>query len=163
MIHILTTGGTIGGVDLNQKCATTTNPSVNITDFFQLPNLSFEYRIDPVFDKDSRLITQQNRELLVEKIRSSIFDKILITHGTYSMEDTAYYLGGLQLNKTIVLVGSFIPGSEQHTDAPFNLGYGLASLQFLDKGVYIAMNGQVFHWNNVYKNLKENRFKTLRP
>lgn len=163
MIHILTTGGTIGGVDLNQDNNVTIKSKAKITHFLQAPNLSFEHRVDRVFDKDSRLITKQDRELLVEKIQSSIFDKILITHGTYSMEDTAFYLGGLQLNKTIVLVGSFILGSEQHTDAPFNLGYAIASLQFLNKGVYIAMNGQVFHWNNVYKNLKENRFKTLRP
>lgn len=75
------------------------------------------------------------------------------------MEDTAKYLGKLNLNKTIVLVGSFILGSSENTDAPFNLGYAISSLQFLKPGVYVAMNGTIFHWENVTKNLEANKFE----
>ena len=63
------------------------------------------------------------------------------------------------LNKTIVLVGSFILGSSADTDAPFNLGYAISSLQLLKPDVYIAMNGQIFPWNNVSKNLETNKFE----
>ena len=75
------------------------------------------------------------------------------------MEDTATYLGNLNLNKTIVLTGSFVLGSSTKTDAPFNLGYAISSLQFLKPDVYVAMNGEIFHWSNVTKNLKTNKFE----
>ena len=65
----------------------------------------------------------------------------------------------LNLNKTIVLVGSLILGSSKNSDAPFNLGYAICTLQFLKPEVYVAMNGDIFHWNNVRKNLKTNRFE----
>lgn len=75
------------------------------------------------------------------------------------MENTAKYLGKLNLNKIIVLVGSFLLGSSADTDAPFNLGYAISSLQFLKPDVYVAMNGQVFHWTNVRKNIELNKFE----
>lgn len=75
------------------------------------------------------------------------------------MENTTKYIGNLNVNKTIVLVGSFILGSSAETDAPFNLGYAISSLQLLKPDVYIAMNGQIFHWNNVFKNLETNKFE----
>jgi L-asparaginase len=112
-----------------------------------------------VFKKDSRAITDEDRAQLVCKIKESAATKILITHGTFTMEDTAKYIGKLNLNKTIVLVGSFILGSSAETDAPFNLGYALSSLQLLKPDVYIAMNGQIFNWNNVSKNLETNKFE----
>ncbi|MDT0651797.1 asparaginase domain-containing protein [Autumnicola edwardsiae] len=74
------------------------------------------------------------------------------------MEDTAVYLGNKGLKKTVVLVGSFILGNSKNTDAPFNLGYAICALQFLKPGVYVAMNGRIFHWSNVTKNLEFNRF-----
>ncbi len=69
--------------------------------------------------------------LLVDKIKATSALKIIVTHGTFTMEDTAQYLGKLNLNKTIVLVGSFNLGSFGNTDAPFNLGYAISAVQFL--------------------------------
>ena len=97
-------------------------------------------------NKDSRSITDEDRQLLVDKIKASSAEKIIVTHGTFTMEDTAKYIGKLNLNKTIVLVGSFILGTSKNTDAPFNLGYAACSVQFLKPGVYIAMNGTIFNW-----------------
>ncbi|OUR98414.1 asparaginase [Flavobacteriales bacterium 33_180_T64] len=157
MIEILTTGGTIEGLDyVNENDITESN--VLIKDFLNGANVDFEYTIESVFKKDSRAINENDRKLLVSKIKSSKVSKVLITHGTYTMEDTAKYIGNLNLNKTIVLVGSFILGSSADTDAPFNLGYAISSLQFLKPDVYIAMNGQIFHWKNVTKNLETNKF-----
>ncbi|MFB9053562.1 asparaginase domain-containing protein [Formosa undariae] len=158
MITILTTGGTIEGLDyVGDKAINKTN--VSIADFLESANVDFEYTIESVFKKDSRAIKDDDREQLVRKIEETNASKILITHGTFTMEDTAKYIGKLNLKKTIVLVGSIILGSSANTDAPFNLGYAISSLQFLKPNVYIAMNGQIFLWNNVSKNLETNKFE----
>ncbi len=158
MIHIITTGGTIEGLDyVDKEGITKSNIAVN--DFLESANVDFKYTIESVFKKDSRAITDNDRKLLVRKIKKSNATKILITHGTFTMEDTAKYIGKCNLNKTIVLVGSFILGSSADTDAPFNLGYAISSLQLLKSDVYIAMNGQIFLWNNVSKNLETNKFE----
>lgn len=156
MIHIITTGGTIEGFenDLNNNEAST-----SIKDFLKSANVSFEFTIDEAFKKDSRSITEEDRENLVERIKATNSEKILITHGTFTMEDTAKYIGNRDLKKTIVLVGSFILGNSNNTDAPFNIGYAIGTIQFLKPDVYIAMNGQVFHWSNVTKNLETNKFE----
>ena len=158
MIHIFTTGGTIEGLDyLDDKGLT--ESSVTIKEFLVNANVDFEYTIESVFKKDSRAIVKNDLELLVSKIIATNATKILITHGTFTMEATAKYIGKLNLGKTIVLVGSFTLGSSANTDAPFNLGYAISSLQFLKPDVYIAMNGRIFHWNNVVKNLETNKFE----
>ncbi|WP_300435488.1 asparaginase domain-containing protein [Christiangramia sp.] len=156
MIHIITTGGTIEGLDrdLNKNKAT-----ASIQDFLESANVSFQFIIEEAIRKDSRSITEEDRAKLVKSIQLSDSEKILITHGTFTMEHTAKYIGNRSLNKTIVLVGSFILGTEKNTDAPFNLGYAISALQFLKSDVYIAMNGQVFHWSNVTKNLETNKFE----
>lgn len=158
MIHILTTGGTIEGLDyVDGKGISQSN--ISIQGFLDKANIGFDYTIESVFKKDSRAIMDDDREQLVCKIKESTATKILITHGTFTMEDTAKYIGRLNLKKTIVLVGSFILGSSENTDAPFNLGYAISSLQLLKPDVYIAMNGQIFLWNNVSKNLETNKFE----
>lgn len=159
MIHILLTGGTIEGVDYAVKDNETKNGNISIKSFFDTANVSFPYAIEEIFKVDSRFISQNDRKNLVAKIRATNSDKILITHGTFTMEDTAQCLGKLNLNKTIVLVGSFVSGSSPNTDAPFNLGYAISSLQFLKPDVYVTMHGEVFHWSNVTKNLETNKFE----
>ena len=158
-MYILTTGGTIEGVDDDLKNNELHDPNISIKHFLDAANVSIPYMIEEVFKKDSRLISYNDLELLAAKIRATNSDKILITHGTYTMEDTAVYIGNLKLNKTIVLTGSFVLGSSTKTDAPFNLGYAISSLQFLKPGVYVAMNGETFPWNNVTKNLETNKFE----
>ena len=159
MIHILLTGGTIEGVDYAVKANESINGIVSIRNFLEIANVSFPFAIQEVFKKDSRFISQDDRKNLAAEIRAANSDKILITHGTYTMEETATYLGNLKLNKTIVLTGSFVLGSSTKTDAPFNLGYAISSLQFLKPDVYVAMNGEIFHWSNVTKNLETNKFE----
>lgn len=158
MVHILTTGGTIEGLDyIEDKGIKKSN--LVLEDFLKKANVDFDYTINRVFKKDSRAISYDDREQIVGKIRESEAKKILITHGTFTMEETAAYIGRQELNKTVVLVGSFILGNSKNTDAPFNLGYALCALQFLKTGVYVAMNGRIFHWSNVTKNIEYNRFE----
>lgn len=159
MINVLTTGGTIGGLEYVNVEDKSSQKGIDISKFLMDANISEEYSIDHLFDKDSRHITLDDRKLILEKIKSSTSNNILVTHGTYTMCETAKYLGALSLDKVIILTGSFILGTQNNTDAPFNLGFAIAAIQYLDKGVYIAMNGQIFHWNNVVKNIEDNRFE----
>ncbi len=155
---ILTTGGTIEGLDyVGDNGIKKSN--ISIADFLKSANIGFEYTVERICKKDSRAIDENDRELLVNKIKETNATKILITHGTFTMEDTGKYIGKLNLGKTIVLVGSFILGTSKNTDASFNLGYAICSLQFLKPDVYIAMNGKIFLWNNVFKNLETNKFE----
>ncbi|MBP2831815.1 asparaginase [Aquimarina sp. U1-2] len=159
MINIITTGGTIEGYD-NSRNQNIGRTKISISDFLIAANVNFEYTMKSLFKKDSREITENDRLKISEQILVSKSDKILVTHGTYTMIDTAAYLGNQNLKKTIVLVGSFIFGNEKESDAPFNLGYAIGALQFLSPAVYIAMNGEIFQWNKVHKNLAINKFQS---
>ncbi|WP_370176417.1 asparaginase domain-containing protein [Leeuwenhoekiella palythoae] len=158
MIHIITTGGTIEGLDYEKQENKQKHSKITIRELIESANVSFPYIIEKAFAKDSRSITDEDRNFLLKKIKTSKAEKILITHGTFTMEDTAIYLGNKDLEKTIVLVGSFIMGDSKNTDASFNLGFAVSTLQFLKPDVYIAMNGRIFRWNNVTKNIASNKF-----
>lgn len=161
MILIITTGGTIEGIEYSNE-SENEGTLVSIQSILQNVNISQEYQIEKAFSKDSRFISNEDREILQQKIVQVNTSLILITHGTITMVETAIYLGKLHLDKTIVLVGSFILGTEKNSDATFNLSFALGALQTLSNGVYIAMNGQVFKWNNVRKNTAKNRFEKIR-
>ena len=88
-------------------------------------------------------------------------DKIVITHGTDTMEVTARALGQAIRDKTVVLTGAMVPYKFGSSDGLFNLGSSLAFVQTLPNGVYIAMNGKYFHWNNVRKNKQTGQFEEL--
>lgn len=158
MIWIITTGGTIEGLEYKDESKNIA-ATVSIESLLQKSDSSFEYQLDNAFSKDSRFISSIDRELLKTKVVAANSEKILITHGTITMVETATYLGKLDIDKTIVLVGAFILGTEKNTDAPANLDFAIAAVQKLEKGVYIAMNGKVFHWQNVIKNTAKNRFQ----
>lgn len=161
MIHVLTTGGTIGGLEYQNAEDKPNQKPLAVEDFFKTANVSFNYKIESVLNKDSRFITDKDREFLSGKIKSSTADKILVTHGTFTMVETGKFLANHQIDKTIVLTGSFILGTEAYTDAPFNLGFAISAVESLGDGVYIAMNGIVFNWDNVRKNHQANRFEAI--
>ena len=86
---------------------------------------------------------------------------IVIVHGTDTMKETAAVLGQVALGKTIVFTGAMIPYAIANSDALFNLGFATAAAQTLPAGVYVAMNGQVFAWDNVTKNKSAGVFQPL--
>ena len=110
--------------------------------------------------KDSLEMTDEDRELIRETCQNSEQDKILITHGTDTMTQTAECLLGIT-GKTIVLTGAMAPARFKETDAVFNLGLATGAAQALESGVYIAMNGQIFPAGKVKKNREQRRFETL--
>lgn len=114
--------------------------------------------------KDSRAMNQHDMENILKVIQNSPHKKIIITHGTYAMPDTAKYLkSGLKRNdQTIVFTGSLIPLiGFAPSDAPFNLGYSVAKVQELKPGIYVCMNGRIFSPEEVVKLLYEGRFISI--
>jgi L-asparaginase len=110
---------------------------------------------------DSLEMTDQDRELIAYQCNNCDESKIVITHGTDTMVDTATILAETVKNKTIVLTGAMIPIKFGSSDGLFNLGSALAFAQTLPVGVYIAMNGRYFHWDNVKKNKESGVFEEL--
>jgi len=110
---------------------------------------------------DSLEMTDDDRELILTHCQKSKSDRIIITHGTDTMVDTAHYLANGLTNKTIVLTGAMIPIVFGSSDGLFNMGAALAYVQTLEPGVYIAMNGQYFSHDNVRKNREKGLFETL--
>jgi len=110
---------------------------------------------------DSLEMTGQDRELIAHQCNSCDEDRIVITHGTDTMAETAVLLAEKVKNKTIILTGAMIPIKFGSSDGLFNLGSALAFAQTLPEGVYVAMNGRYFHWNNVRKNRQTGVFEEI--
>lgn len=159
MVTIFTTGGTFDKIYFDAKSEfhigdTQVNP------ILEEGNVTLKYQVESVFRKDSLDVTDEDRRNLCEKVAACSSERIIITHGTDTMADTAKLLASYDIaGKTIVLVGAMQPARMRYTDAPFNLGFALAAVQLLDADIYIAMNGQVFHHSNVTKNRGESRFE----
>ena len=101
---------------------------------------------------DSLDMHPANRLRVLESCRGAPEERIVITHGTDTMVETAGVLGEAGLAKTIVLTGAMIPYVFSNSDAVFNLGCAVTAVQLLPHGVFIAMNGRVFRWDRVRKN-----------
>ena len=110
---------------------------------------------------DSLEMTEADRVLIIESIYKSTEDRIIITHGTDTMVETAQAIAKDITTKTIVLVGAMIPYKFGSSDGLFNLGSALAFSQTLPPGVYIAMNGHYFNHDNCRKNKQNGYFETL--
>lgn len=111
---------------------------------------------------DSLEMTDHDRELIAHQCNSCEENKIVITHGTDTMAETAQLLASKVKKKTVVLTGAMIPIKFGSSDGLFNLGSALAFAQTLAAGVYVAMNGRYFHWDNVKKNKETGIFEEIR-
>jgi L-asparaginase len=111
---------------------------------------------------DSVNMKDQDRAIIVENCKNCDEDHIVITHGTDTMVETAKKLGETIKDKTIVLTGAMIPYRFGSSDGLFNLGSALAFVQSLPRGVYVAMNGRYFTYDNVMKNKQLGEFEELK-
>lgn len=111
---------------------------------------------------DSLEMTDKDREWIVYQCNQSTEEKIIITHGTDTMAETAGVLAKSITDKIIVLTGAMIPIKFGSSDGLFNLGSALAFVQTLTRGVYVAMNGRYFNWDNVRKNKLTGRFEEIK-
>jgi L-asparaginase len=112
---------------------------------------------------DSLEMTEADRGLIVSNCRQCAETRIVITHGTDTMVETAGTLAAARLAKTIILTGAMIPYAFGSSDGRFNLGSALSFAQVLPAGVYVAMNGTAFPWDQVRKNVKTGYFEPLVP
>ncbi len=112
--------------------------------------LNLEYDIERLLAKDSLEMTETDRDLIKRACQGAVANKILITHGTDSMIETAKVLSNIP-DKTIVLTGASQPYKFRESDAEFNIGVAFGALNVLDNGVYIAMNGRVYSWDKCEK------------
>ena len=110
---------------------------------------------------DSLDMMDADRSRVLAACQAAPEQAIVIVHGTDTMPQTAAVLGAAALGKTVVLTGAMIPYEIANSDALFNLGFACGVAQTLPAGVYVAMNGQVFAWDNVTKNRAAGVFQPL--
>jgi L-asparaginase len=110
---------------------------------------------------DSINMKDTDRAIILQNCRNAEEERIVITHGTDTMVDTARLLGAAIKDKTIVLTGAMIPYRFGSSDGLFNLGSALAFVQTLPHGVYVTMNGRFFAYDNVMKNKRLGEFEEL--
>jgi L-asparaginase len=110
---------------------------------------------------DSLDMSDADRDLIARHCREAPEDRIVITHGTDTIVETAALLARSVPDKTIVLTGAMIPIAFGSSDGLFNLGGALTAVQVLDPGVYVVMNGRVFDWDGVRKNRATGMFERI--
>ncbi|MEW6440517.1 MAG: asparaginase domain-containing protein [bacterium] len=161
-IRIFVTGGTFDKVydELDGRLHFS---ETHVPEMLRLGRSRADVELSVLMMIDSLEMTEADRETLVQNCRSCAEARILITHGTDTMEKTAQVLGRSVRDKTIVLTGAMIPYEFGSSDGLFNLGAALAFAQTLPAGVYIAMNGRCFNSENVRKNRRTGIFEEVGP
>ena len=120
-------------------------------------NPSFNYVIKSVLKKDSLEITDQDRMLLLNECISAEENKIIITHGTDTLSETANFLSEIK-NKTIILTGAMRPERFTNSDADLNIGIAIGGVQSLSNGVYIAMHGLILPHDEISRNMETGQY-----
>lgn len=120
-------------------------------------DLGFEYEIIDLMQKDSLDMTNNDRLVIKTACMTPKYDKIIITHGTDTVVETAAVVGELP-DKTIIFTGAIVPEKVRGSDAAFNIGVAVGAINCLPAGTYIAMNGQIHKYDNVQKCQETGRF-----
>lgn len=156
-ILVLTTGGTI---DKNYFDALSEYRIVDsgIPALLEEARVAVPFRLVELMRKDSLDLTESDRALIAAAARQAPEGRIVITHGTDTMTETAQVLAAEVPGKTMVLTGALSPARFAETDAPFNLGMAFAAAQTCPAGVWIAMSGQVFDGLKVRKDREAGKF-----
>jgi len=157
-IRIFATGGTFDK-EYNELTGELFFKGTHIADMLKLGRCRLKVRVEQLMMIDSLEMTGRDRELIRRRCVETPETRILITHGTDSMEQTAAVLGKGVSGKTVVLTGAMVPYTFGSSDGLFNLGTALAFVQALPSGVYVAMNGRYFEWKSVRKNRRLGHFE----
>ena len=159
-IRILVTGGTFDK-EYNETTGQLFFKDTHIVEMLRLGRSRVEVTIRTVMMIDSLEMTDADRALIVQNCLQSEEDRIVITHGTDTMTETAASVARAVSGKTVVLTGAMVPYAFGSSDGLFNLGSALSFAQVLPPGVYIAMNGQSFPWDRVRKNRERGEFEEI--
>jgi len=160
-IKILVTGGTFDKEHdpISEKFIFN---ETHVPELLQISRSLLDIKVRTLMLIDSLDITEADQDIIVKSCINAKEDRLVITHGTSNMEKTAQILGTQIKNKTIVLTGAMVPYTFSRSDALFNMGTALAFVQTLPHGVYIAMNGKYYMWDNVTKNTQLGIFEEKR-
>ena len=159
-IRILVTGGTFDK-EYNEHTGQLFFKDTHLAEMLRLGRSRVEVTIRTVMMIDSLEMTDADRTLIVQNCLQSDDERIVITHGTDTMTETAAAVARAVSGKTIVLTGAMIPYAFGSSDGLFNLGSALSFVQVLPPGVYIAMNGKCFPWDRVRKNRDRAEFEEI--
>lgn len=161
-IRIFITGGTFDK-EYNELNGQLFFKDTHMHDLLEMGRCRLNVEIRTLMMIDSLEMTDEDRDLIVHQCNNCEEDRIIITHGTDTMADTARVLAQkVTASKTIVLTGAMIPIKFGSSDGLFNLGSALAFVQTLPPGVYVAMNGRYFNWDNVRKNRQTGVFEEVK-
>jgi L-asparaginase len=133
----------------------------HLPEMLRLARCRVDVSLETLMMIDSLEMTDADRRVIVERCRSSPEARLVVTHGTDTMADTARALAAAALPKTVVLTGAMVPYAFGSSDGLFNLGSALSFAQVLPAGVYVAMNGRVFAGDRVRKNRETGIFEEL--
>ncbi len=158
-IKIFTTGGTLDKVYFDASSEYQVGEP-GIVEVLHEANVAFPYEVESLMRKDSLDLTDEDRALIRDRVSADPAVRILITHGTDTMIETANLLADIA-GKTIVLTGSMQPARLRVSDAAFNVGAAVIAVQTLPPGVYVVMNGCVFDPSTARKNRDQQRFEVL--
>lgn len=160
-IRIFITGGTFDK-EYNELNGQLYFKDTHMSDLLEMGRNRVEVEIRTLMMIDSLEMTNEDRELIAHQCNQCEESQIIITHGTDTMSHTAKWLAEKVKHKTIVLTGAMIPIKFGSSDGLFNLGSALAFVQTLPPGVYVAMNGRYFNWDNVRKNKQTGVFEEVK-
>lgn len=159
-VRIFVTGGTFDK-EYNELNGQLFFKDTHIQEILKLGRCKVDMSIRTLMLVDSLEMTDTDRSIIVESCKRAEEERIVITHGTDTMTITAKVLAENITDKTIVITGAMIPYKFGSSDGLFNLGSALAFAQTLPHGVYVAMNGRYFNWDNVKKNRQTGFFEEM--
>jgi L-asparaginase len=162
-IRIFVTGGTFDK-EYNELTGALAFKETHLPEMLRLGRSRVDVAVRTLMMIDSLEMTDSDRALVVEECRDAAESRILITHGTDTMVETAAALAAAlpqASGKTIVLTGAMIPYAFGSSDGLFNLGSALSFVRALPPGVYLAMNGRCFEWDRVRKNRETGIFEVI--
>jgi len=157
-IQIFVTGGTFDK-EYNELTGELFFQRTHIHDMLRLGRCRLPVTVETLMMIDSLQMGDTDRQLILDRCRACPSSRIVITHGTDTMEQTATVLGHALTGRTVILTGAMVPYQFGSSDGMFNLGTALAFVQILAPGVYVAMNGKYFVWNAVHKNREAGIFE----
>jgi L-asparaginase len=157
-IRVLITGGTFDK-EYNELSGELFFKDTHVREMLRLGRCQLDLEMRLLMMIDSIEMTGAHREVILKTCTDYSDERVVITHGTDTMAETARFLGERVRDQTIVLTGAMVPYTFGSSDGLFNLGSALAFVQTLPHGVYVVMNGRAFDWNNVRKNRTTGRFE----
>jgi len=159
-VRFIVTGGTFDK-EYNELNGELYFKETHLPEMLVLARCRVKTEVSPLLMIDSLQMTDDHRNLIAQTCLTAREQRIVVTHGTDTMVETARVLATLVPGKTVVLTGAMIPWKFGSSDGLFNLGSALAFAQVLAPGVYVSMNGRWFSWDNVRKNKAKGEFESL--